>query len=266
VIEADAAPAPTVAGRVIALYSGKGGVGNTTIAANLAAALADQQRQRVVLVDLDLQYGDVGMTFHSPLEHSSISDLVSAGDGSLDPEMVLNSLVGITDRLRILTAPPRPELADLVDAAPAQVAGLIAILRANFDVVVVDIGRHLGDAGATVLDACDHLLLVTVPLTTALKNLRLVRGVLERLQIPDSKIEVVLNQPNEHSDYKVADIEQAIQRKVLASIPNDSRVAVMAIDTGEPFVLYRQRSGISAAVIRLSEEVMKLRQPMEAIG
>ena len=257
------APAGQV-GRLVAVYSGKGGAGCTTIAANLACTLAEAHKLRVAIVDLDLQFGDVAQMFSTPEEHGSIADLVGVSPVELDTELVNHAMVAGPEGIRILPAPPRPELGELVEAGVAQLGIILTILRQNFDVVVVDVGRHLGDAGATVFEACDQVLLVTSPLTTSLKSLRLARGLLEKLQVGDSKVEIVLNHPNEHSNFRTTEIEVAIQRKLLATIPHDSRVAGTAIDSGEPFVLYRQRSAISSAVVRLADQVLELSQPVQA--
>ncbi|HEV3234025.1 MAG TPA: P-loop NTPase [Candidatus Dormibacteraeota bacterium] len=251
------------AGRLIAVYSGKGGSGATTIAVNFACALADSQRKNVVIVDLDLQYGDVASMFKTPDEHSTVVDLVTSSVIDLDEQVVDETLIKVADRVHVLAAPLRPELGELVETGVSQLGVVMTILRHRFDVVVVDLGRHLGDAGASVLDACDRVLLVTTPLTTSLKSLRLARGLLHQLQIHDDRIEVVLNQPHEHTDFKSADVADAIQRTMLASIPHDSRVAVMAIDSGEPFVLFRQRAAISAAILGMAESVMRTTQPVE---
>ncbi|MDP9325504.1 MAG: AAA family ATPase [Candidatus Dormibacteraeota bacterium] len=250
-------------GRLIAVYSGKGGSGATTIAVNFACALADSQRQNVVIVDLDLQYGDVASMFNTPDEHSTVVDLVTASVVDLDEQIVEDALIKVADRVHVLAAPMRPELGELVEAGVAQLGVVMTILRYRFDIVVVDVGRHLGDAGASVLDSSDRVLLVTTPLTTSLKSLRLARGLLQQLQIKDDRIEVVLNQPQEHTDFKSADVAHAIQRTLLATIPHDSRVAVMAIDSGEPFVLFRQRAPISAAVLRMADSVLRTTQPVE---
>lgn len=250
---------------MLAVYAPKGGIGCTTIAGNLAAALAQAHRKQVVIVDLDLQYGDVTQLFRTTTDRGSIIDVLSVPVVELDMNVVGLSLSTTFEEIKILAAPPRPELAEVVDAAAAQLGVVLSILRFNFDFVVVDLGRHIGDAGATVLEACDQLLLLTAPLTAALRSLRLARGLLENLHIDDGKVEVVLNQVDEHSNFRSDEIVEAagFPRPFLATIPHDSRVAVSALDSGEPFVLFRQRSAISSAVMRLTDLVAMSNRPVE---
>jgi pilus assembly protein CpaE len=240
-------------GRVIAVYSGKGGVGVTSICINLASLLAADHKQRVVALDMDLQYGDLASLIPTPDEHPTLADLVAAPVEEMDPDFVATGMIEGPGGFRLIACPPRPELSELV--TPAHVTRLLHVLRERFQMVIVDCGHHMADATTAVTDMADTVLLVTSTITPSLKSLRLAMTLLGELGVADTRIKVVLNHPDEHTDFSDDEVAANLSHELAASLPHDSRTAVVAIDSGEPFVYTRPKAPLAAALRRLAADI-----------
>ncbi len=188
----EVAPAPRTTGpaEVILVFSGKGGVGKTLVATNLAVALAEQAGGRVALVDLDLQFGDVGVMLN--LDHSrSITELVDGSSG-IDDESVGEVLASGPAGIKVLLAPISPELADLVTAE--HVRAVITELRRKFDYVIVDSASHLTEFNLEVIELAQRVLVITALTIPAIKDAKLTLKVLESLSV-DPEVDDAGGQP-----------------------------------------------------------------------
>lgn len=244
---------PRRGGQVIAVFAPKGGVGCTTLAVNLAIAL--QQRggavQKVVLVDASLQFGDVGVMLNLQAARS-IADLASQMD-NLDSDMLGSVLTPHSSGVKVLLAPPRPEMADLIGAAGMR--RVLDLLCQEFAWVIVDTQSQLHDVVLTVFDIAELILLVANPDIPALKNARLFFELADALDYSPQKTVLILNKTDRHWGIRAEDIERTMKRPVVAQIPLDERVAVMAVNRGVPFVIHDQARPISQSVFQLAEYV-----------
>jgi pilus assembly protein CpaE len=240
-----AAPAPHVATRgvVTAVIAGKGGVGKTVIAVNIAAALAEKHPGRVVLVDLSLQFGDVGAALDLPTAHS-ITELLGE-NGTSDSDMVRQVLVQ-GPGFQVLLAPTSPELADYV--SPAHVTDLVATLRADFDHVVVDTPSYLNEVSIHTLELADHLVMVTDLSVTGIKNSRMTRGVLETLEVDPAKVIVVANHRDGAGELDRRGAETFLGAHISIEIPFDANLVATSVNKGIPFVASSPSAPPSAAV------------------
>ena len=171
------APVATETGKVVTVFSPKGGSGKTVLATNLAVAAA-RSGLKTLLVDLDLQFGDSALTLAmSP--RATIADLTASG-GDVDGEK-LQSFITTDDRtgVAVLPAPLRPEQADAV--GQADLAAVLDAARSAFDAVVIDTGPLFDAALLAALDHTDELLLVSNPEVTSLKNVRIGLETIDRL-------------------------------------------------------------------------------------
>ena len=235
---------PAAAGNVIVVFSGKGGVGKTLLATNLAVALATETRSRVALVDLDLQFGDVGVMLN--MNHSrSITDVVEAGEG-LESEM-FNEILGTgPGGIRVMLAPISPELADLITADHIRV--VMAELRKSFDYVVVDTSSHLAEFNLEVIEMAQRVLVVTALTIPAIKDAKLSLKVLESLNVDSGSVLLVVNQSDGHSDFNRDSIEQNLRHPVSAQLPYEPKVVSEAVTRGSPFITLHPDSSISRSV------------------
>ena len=240
-------PVSTAPADVILVFSGKGGVGKTVLATNLAVALAGETGGRVALVDLDLQFGDVGVMLN--LDHSrSITDVVDAGEG-LDREVLNDILANGPNGIRVLLAPISPELADLVTAE--HIRRVISELRREFDYVVVDTSSHLADFNLEVIESATKIVVVTALTIPAIKDAKLSLKVLESLNVDQSSILLVVNRNDSHSDFNREAIEQNLGHAVAVQLPFDPRAVGEAVTRGTPFVITQPEADVTRAVIEL---------------
>ncbi|MGO8686003.1 MAG: CpaE family protein [Candidatus Dormibacteria bacterium] len=248
---ADAPPVPasgrTGPGEVFVVFSAKGGVGKSIIAANLAVALARETDARVALVDLDLQFGDIGVMLN--LNHSrSITDVVDAQD-HLDAEILDDILAVGPAGVRVLLAPIKPELADLV--TPDHVRTVFAEVRKVCDFVVVDASSHLGEAILQVMEMATRILVVTGLTIPSVKNARLTLGVLESLNIDPERVLLIVNRVDGYSDFNKEATEQYLRVPVMVQIPHDPKAVADAWNQGKPFVETQPEAEISRAIREL---------------
>lgn len=226
-------------GRVLSVISPKGGSGKTTISTNLAVSLAQADPGSVVLVDLDLQFGDVATALGLDPEYT-LDDVVGAAVA--DPIALKTRLTQHASGLSVLCAPPTPASAERI--APQQVSELVTALARQFRHVVLDTAPGLD---ATTLAALDHttdpLLLTTFDVPGA-RGLAKQMAVLRELGMLTHARQVVLNFSNPGAGLSVRDVEATIGSKVDLTIPR-SRGATTAMNMGVPIVDSRPRDPLA---------------------
>ena len=178
------------AGNIIVVYSPQGGVGCTTIATNLAAGLM-RKGIKVLLIDADLQFGDVGV-FLKLQSQSTLADLVHKID-DLDTDFFDSVVATHESGLKVLLGPQRPEFAEEVEGVPTAVARIIEKIASSYDFIVVDTGHRMDEQLLSLTDVATRVLLVVTPTLAAVKNTRFVIDLFDRLNYPPDKAVLVLN-------------------------------------------------------------------------
>ncbi len=250
-------------GLVVAVFSPKGGVGRTTVAVNLAVAAATELGQRVVIMDGSFQFGDVGVLLNLNPKSKSIADLVpeiEAAGGEI--ESIDTFVIDHTSGVRVLLAPPSPEMAELVTASG--VRKVLATLRATHDLVVVDCAAFFNDTTLAILDVADVILTMLSLEITSIKNMRLFLEVAEQLGYESGKVRLVLNRADSALGIRVADVEHSIGRKVDETIVSDGRSVVYALNRGVPFFLSNREAQVSQDILRLARSVVGERSGIAA--
>ena len=219
-------------GKVIVLYSPKGGVGCTTLATNLAIGLNTDETP-TVLVDSNLQFGDVSVFLNLQVKNSFL-DLASRAE-DIDDELAEEVLMKLEGGLRVLAAPPRPEHAD--EVTPDQVRKVLQYLKSNFVYVVVDTHKAMDDIALAVLDSADLLMLVATPDIPAIKDARLVFDLLAALDFPRDRIFFVLSKLDRRSGITPEAISENLKRPVDGDILADEKVFSAAINRGIPLLI-----------------------------
>lgn len=255
------APAPP-SGRIVTFYGAKGGVGKTTLAVNAAIALSQLVRERVALVDLDLEFGSAAAMLGCR-PPASIVDLVRAR-GDLRPELLERVLLPISGTtVRLLAAPPTPELAAEVEGGvhPGQgnvIANILLALRQWFDWVIVDTGSNFRDPVLTALDLSDVIYLVTTPDIPALQNAgKCLDVLLDQLGYGRERVKLVLNHADAAVGLTPQDVTGGLDYPISRTIPRDHQTAAWAANCGRPFVLDSPRQPISEAVAALARALVK---------
>jgi pilus assembly protein CpaE len=247
-------------GRIITVFSPKGGTGKTVIATNLAAALAKDDGRRTLLLDLDLQFGDAAIMLGIEPE-KTIFDFVNA-PGELDPDKLAGYTTKHKSGLDILPAPLRPEDAELV--TEAKLGRLIEVARACYDAIVVDTSPFFHGPMLATLDRTDELLLVCSLDVPTLKNVRLALGTLEMLSFPPARVRIVLNRANSKVGMKQREVEAALEQKVRYEIPSDRAVPI-TVNKGVPAVLGEPGSDFSKALTAMAKGVFPTEEPKRGL-
>src|SRR5689334_7321954 len=238
-------------GRLVTVFSPKGGTGKTVLSTNIGTSLAKHWGKKALLLDLDLQFGDAAIMLCLEPE-KTIYDLVTA-PGELDSE----KLAGYTTRhacgLDILPAPLRPEDAELV--TEPKLARLLEVARESYDVIVVDTSPFFHGPMLATLDRTDELLLLTSLDVPTIKNVRLSLQTLELLSFPADRIKVVLNRANSKVGMQRKEVESALEMGVRYEIPSD-RAVPLAVNRGNPAVLADGKSDFSRAVKELAKSLV----------
>jgi pilus assembly protein CpaE len=242
-------------GRVVTVFSPKGGTGKTVTATNLAAALAKQGR-KTLLLDLDLQFGDAAIVMGIEPE-KTIFDLVVA-PGELDVE----KLAGYTTKhpcgLDVLPAPLRPEDAELV--TESKITRLLEVAREQYEVIVVDTSPFFHGPMLATLDRTDELLVVCGLDVPTLKNVRLALQTLEMLSYPTSRIRFVLNRANTKVGLSKREVESALKVSINVEVPSDRGVPI-SVNQGSPAVLSDPGCDFAKAITALAKSVVQQPQP-----
>jgi pilus assembly protein CpaE len=252
---------PQGQGKLITVYSGKGGVGCTTLATNLALQLHDDHSP-AVLVDANLQYGDALVLLNQPLRFS-IGDLVGSTD-QLESDLLREILQVHESGLRVLAAPPSPEGASRV--SPDDLRKILNFLREEFAFTVVDTASSLDEITLTVLEMADLILTVVTPEITAIKNARHLTDALDALGVRRDRLLAVLNQVGRKDDISTRSVTDHLRLEVAAEIPFDRAVVLHSINRGRPLVLDGRGHPLTRSMIILTELVKQklLKEPQEA--
>jgi pilus assembly protein CpaE len=242
---------PAGAGRVVTVFSPKGGTGKTVTATNLSAAFAKHGSKKTLLLDLDLQFGDAAIMLGLEPE-KTIQDLVTA-PGELDPE----KLAGYTSRhscgVDVLPAPIRPEDAELV--TEAKLARLMEVAKESYDLIVVDTSPFFHGPMLATLDQTDDLLLVCGLDVPTIKNVRLSLQTLQLLSFPPDRIRIVLNRANSNVGMKKGEVEAALETKVRFEVPSD-RAVPLAVNRSNPAVLSDPKSDFGRAIREMAKQLL----------
>jgi pilus assembly protein CpaE len=238
-------------GRMIAVVGPKGGAGKTLVASNLAVGLA-QAGERVVVVDLDLQFGDVGITLGLP-PSQTVYDLVVSG-GSLDSEKLADYLVPHESGARVLQAPARPDQAAFVEIQFLR--QLFDLLRATEDFIVVDCAPGFTPEVIAAIDASTDLCMVGTVDASALKNTKLGLEALDLMGVDQSQLTLVLNRADSRVGVSPADAEAVNGREADVLIPSHRDIA-RSVSEARPIVLSQPRSQAGRALRRLTESYLE---------
>lgn len=245
-ITAGAVRNPTLASRIVAVFSAKGGVGKTTIALNLAVALRELGL-RTALVDGSLQFGDLRRLLGAADALPSILDLPTDSVRSSDLVELMVSGPGGVD---ILFAPPRLEQAELVTTRDLD--KMLDMLRRAYHAVVIDTASSLGEATLAMLDASDVIVQVVTPETAALDVTRLAAEAFAGIGYPPAKLKLLVNRVDTQGSMTASEIRQTFGRDPDFAISSDWALVAASNARGVPFVDANPDAAVSRDVQRLA--------------
>ena len=244
---------PVQLGKIICVYSPKGGAGCTTVATNLGVSLKTTDN-KVAIVDTNLVYGDVAVFFN---EHgqNSILDLVSRSN-ELDPEiiqdvMVINKLTN----LELLVAPKEPELSDARKGEP--VHQILTFMKQIYNYIIIDTTSQLTEVVQTCLDVADYLILLTTQDIPAIKNAHQFLSIADASDISREKIIFVMNRYDKRIAISPERVGDSLKQPVAVAIPFEERIISNSINRGIPFMVDNKAAPAGKAISMIQEELRK---------
>jgi pilus assembly protein CpaE len=222
------------------VFSGKGGVGKSLIATNLAVALA-AEGEKAAIVDLDLQFGDVAVMLHAESHPTGIDALAQQGE-QVDPEFIDEVMATGPEGVRALLAPASPEFADLVNTA--NLRAILRELAKEYDFIVVDTSSHLEERTLEAIEMADQIVVVTSFNFAAIKDTKVTLKLLQSLGVDRDKISVVLNQTRAKVSFQRSEVEESLRFRVLTVLPFEPRLDDF-IDEGQPIVTVEPKAEFS---------------------
>jgi pilus assembly protein CpaE len=244
------APSPAT-GRIIMVYSPKGGTGVTTLAVNLALTLHNEDTP-TALVDGNLQFGDVAV-FLNEQGKNTIVDLAPRAE-ELEPDIVDGVIIKhASSGVHILAAPSRPEHAERVRGE--QFGAVLEYFRRLYAYIVVDTTPMLNDITLAALDRADVIVLVVTQDIPSIKNARLFLDLMTTLGASRDRICFVMNKYDKRIAITPEKVGENLKQEVGAVIPLDDRVVIPAVNRGVPFVIDQKSQPVSRAVYVLAEVI-----------
>jgi pilus assembly protein CpaE len=245
--------------RIISVFAPKGGVGKTTIAFNLAVALA-QLEQRTVLIDGSVQFGDLRSLLKVPTDAPSILDLPTDRISESDLGDVLwRDPSGID----ILLAPPRIEMAEMI--TPRDIDKILSLLRRVYAAIVIDMSSSINDINLGFLDASDTIVEIVTYDSTTIHNTIAMADTFRSIGYPPTKVRYLVNRADSAGGIAPDDLARALGRVPEHSVMSDGQLVVRCNNEGVPFILANPSAPVSQDMMRVATDLLgPARVPMTA--
>jgi pilus assembly protein CpaE len=232
-------------GRVVTVFSSKGGCGKTFLSTNLAVALS-RGGAEVALVDLDLHFGDVAIMLHLFPSHTIYDAAQSSG---LDALTLKSFLTHHDAGIWTLVAPTEPTVADTIN--PGAIANILKLLRSAFDYVVIDTPPAFSEPVLGAFDESDWLVMLATLDVPSIKNLKLTLQTMELLHFPKHRMRVVINRSDSKVGLRLPDVEKLLSAPVDATIPS-SRSVPLSVNKGSPIMLEEPKGPVAESIRRIA--------------
>lgn len=239
--------------RTVAIHSPRGGVGTTTIATNVGVVAARERPDKVVLVDLHLQFGQVATHLNLDVKQT-LADVARDDAATREPELLRTYAARHDSGLHVLAAPTSPELAELITAE--HVDRILTTLLDAYDSVVIDAGSWLDERTMTAFEHAETVVFAVCPEISALKALNSLLEYLNEAGTVAAKSSFVLNNQFAREILKLRDVESALGTKVAIELPYDPFLYLKAVNEGVPIVLGAPRSIAAERFAKLEASVL----------
>lgn len=244
--------------KALGFFGGKGGTGKTTLAIGVAAQLA-KAGKRVMLLDLDLQFGDVAMALDIDTKNS-IVELIQ-DRGGLTIENIKSFAVEHSTGVSVLCAPKSSEFAEFVN--PGHVEKIIDIIRPYYEYIIIDLPASFSDTTIMACENCEEIYLVYNNEILSLNNAKVCWCILEQLHQRE-KIRFIINKV-EKGLVKIEDFEEMFQTKMFATVPADYAAALSSINKGQAVTVAQPKSEISKSISAMAEKIIAIHTGVERI-
>lgn len=238
-------------GKVLTVFSTKGGVGKTFVSVNLAVALQRETAKRVALLDLDIDFGNVSLALNIAPKFT-LTNVVD-DIGNIDADLMESYLLPHESGIVILPANARPQMTEFINAN--HVEKIINTLKNSFDYIVVDMPARFYEPVNQALVSADMLLMITTPEISAIRNVKSALISLDELNYPLGKIKVILNKADNKGLIKEKDVEATLQQEVFASISLDYKLATASLNQGVPVIDKGKPKGVAKEYLQLAKKI-----------
>ncbi len=239
-------------GKVWAVFSTKGGVGKTTLTANLGIALSQTTDARIAVWDLDLHFGNLALMMNVT-PRRPVQELINEVR-DLDIDLLESFMATHASGVRVLPSSFNPEFAEYVSGE--HVEKILGVLQQNYDYVIIDSPSFFHGPIITAMDNADTILLVgTLDLAT-IYNLKSCTMVMESLNYSKSKLKLILNKANRQYGVRPRDLESTLNLSIFAEVPTDEKLALMAVNRGIPFTQSNPEARISRSIQELGKQLV----------
>jgi pilus assembly protein CpaE len=235
--------------QIVAVFSPKGGVGTTTIATNIAMAMAKKRPDRVCLIDMDLQFGQVVTHLNLEPRHTLV-DVVRDEPALREPELLRTYATRHDSGLHVIASPSSPELAEMI--TPGHVDSILRTVLGTYDNVVVDTGSMLDERAMTVFEHAEAVVVPVYAEIAALKALHTFLDYLNEAGSVGAKATFVLNNMFAKEILKPRDVESALGTKIATDLPYDPFIYLKAVNEGNPVVAGAPRSNAAERLNKLA--------------
>jgi pilus assembly protein CpaE len=239
-------------GKVIAFIACKGGSGATFLASNVGYILAANENAKVALLDLNLQFGDAALFVSDQVPANTVSD-VSENIARLDASLLASSMVPVLPNYGLLAAPEDPGHASSV--RPEHVEVIITMAKANYDYVILDIGRILSATSVQALDKADLIFPVLQETLPFIRDSKRLIRTLQTLGYSREKIRPIVNRHAKGGDIMLADVEAALGMKVFTTIPNSYETVSKSVNQGIAIFKLAKHDPVTKALTEMTQRL-----------
>jgi pilus assembly protein CpaE len=242
-------------GKVFAFIPAKGGSGSTFLATNLGYVLAAHSERKVLLVDLNLQFGDATLFVTAQQPPMDVSELARQIH-RIDASFLSASLLNVLPNYGVLAAPDDP--GHSVDVKPPHIETVIALARRHYDYVILDLGRSLDAVTLKALDSADLIFTVLQVGLPYIRDGKRLLGVLRSLGYAASKIRLLVNRYQKAGEIGLEDLERALGLSVYRTLPNSYEASAASVNQGVPILKLDKGNAVSRALLELAEDIAPL--------
>lgn len=236
---------PPKSGKVIAFMASKGGSGATFLACNLGYVLASEHPVKVALLDFNLQFGDAVLFVSDLIPSNTLAD-VARNISRLDASFLSSSMVHVLPNFGVLAAPEDAEHAE--DVKPEHVEALLTLTKAQYDYVIVDIGRMLNATSVKALDQADMIFLVLQETLPFIRDSKRIIRTLLSLGYAKEKINLIVNRYEKGGDIQLEDVETTLSMQVFKTIPNSYESVSASVNQGVPIMKIAKNDLVTRAL------------------
>jgi pilus assembly protein CpaE len=244
--------APKV-GRIISVFSKKGGMGVTTLAVNMGVALSQMDDRKTALLDLDLQLGDVTSFLNLSPEYNIID--VCNKEGGIDEVKLQSCMVRHQSGVYVLAEPRNP--AESENVSPSQINSILGHLKSMFSFVVIDTPHTFDAKTLEAFEISDHIMVVAVPSVSSIRATKKTLAAFRDLGYAPDKVKLVVNRVSKKDRITASEIEKTLNYPITFAIPNNYPTVIDAINTGIPLVNHQTDSNVAKSITELANDIPK---------